>query len=162
MSKIPSDDILESLYKLKIREPVQLKIVLELYDMEIHQKMSMPNYQKLTPMVKRSIYQKLRMRNFEVRHRKIESRAVVKSRKRRIDAAGGKVAVSSGKKKTSVRKETDADSGTESKTVHKNQNTLSPRLLSQPLHKVEVSRGREVSEAKVAMGPFFAISADII
>ena len=46
MSKIPSDDILESLYKLRIRESVQLKTVLELYDMEIHQKISMPNYQK--------------------------------------------------------------------------------------------------------------------
>ena len=47
MSIIPSDDILESLYKLKIRESAQLKTVLELYDMEIHQKMSMPNYQKI-------------------------------------------------------------------------------------------------------------------
>ena len=47
MSKIPSDDILESLYKLRIRESAQLKTVLELYDMEIHQKISMPNYQKL-------------------------------------------------------------------------------------------------------------------
>ena len=72
VSKIPSDDILESLYKLKIRESVQLKIVLELYDMEIHQKMSMPNYQKLTTMVKRSLDQKLRLRNFEVRHGKID------------------------------------------------------------------------------------------
>ena len=49
MSKIPSDDILQSLYKLRIREPDQLKIVLELYDMEIHQKISMPNYEKLRP-----------------------------------------------------------------------------------------------------------------
>ena len=34
MSKIPSDDILESLYKLRIRGSAQLKTVLELYDME--------------------------------------------------------------------------------------------------------------------------------
>ena len=54
VSKIPSDDILESLYKLRIRESAQLKPVLELYDMEIHQKISMPNYQKLKTMVKRS------------------------------------------------------------------------------------------------------------
>ena len=47
MSKIPPDDILESLYKLRIRESTQLKTVLELYDMEIHQKISMPNYQKI-------------------------------------------------------------------------------------------------------------------
>ena len=38
MSKIPSDDVLESLYKLRIRESAQLKTVLELYDMDIHQK----------------------------------------------------------------------------------------------------------------------------
>ena len=43
MSKFPSDDVLESLYKLRISESVQLKNVLELYDME---KISMPNYQK--------------------------------------------------------------------------------------------------------------------
>ena len=30
------------------------KIVLELYEREIHQKISMPNYQKINPMVKRS------------------------------------------------------------------------------------------------------------
>ena len=38
MSKIPSDDVLESLYNLRIRESAQLKTVLELYEMEIHQK----------------------------------------------------------------------------------------------------------------------------
>ena len=43
MSKIPSDDIMESLYKLRTRESAQLKTVLELYVMEIHQKISMPN-----------------------------------------------------------------------------------------------------------------------
>ena len=49
MSKIPSDDILESLYKLRIRESAQLKTVLELYDMKIHQKISVPNYQSWKP-----------------------------------------------------------------------------------------------------------------
>ena len=49
MSKVPSDDVLESLYKLRIRESAQLKTVLELYDMEIHQKISMPNYQTPKP-----------------------------------------------------------------------------------------------------------------
>ena len=43
-SKIPSDDVLESLYKLK---PCQLKTVLELYEMEIHLRISMPNYQNM-------------------------------------------------------------------------------------------------------------------
>ena len=38
MTKIPPDDVLESLYKLSIRESDQLKTLLELYGMEIHQK----------------------------------------------------------------------------------------------------------------------------
>ena len=38
MTKIPSDDILEGLYKLRTRESEKLKTVLELYNMEIHQK----------------------------------------------------------------------------------------------------------------------------
>ena len=70
-----------SLYKLRIRESAQLKTVLELYDMEIHQKISRPDYQKLKAMVKRSKDQKLRLRNFDARHGKIETGAVVKSRK---------------------------------------------------------------------------------
>ena len=37
MTKIPSDDILEGLYKLRIRESEKLKTVLELYNMESHQ-----------------------------------------------------------------------------------------------------------------------------
>ena len=36
MTKIPPDDILEGLYKLRIRESEKLKTVLELYNMEIH------------------------------------------------------------------------------------------------------------------------------
>ena len=44
MTKIPSDDLLDSSYKLKILESDQLKTVLEFFNMEIHQKMSMPNF----------------------------------------------------------------------------------------------------------------------
>ena len=40
MTKIPHDDILEGLYKLRIRESEKLKTVLELYDLETHQKKS--------------------------------------------------------------------------------------------------------------------------
>ena len=38
MTKIPSDDILEGLFKLGIRESEKLKTELELCNMEIHQK----------------------------------------------------------------------------------------------------------------------------
>ena len=37
MTKISPDDILEGIYKLRIRESEKLKTVLELYDLEIHQ-----------------------------------------------------------------------------------------------------------------------------
>ena len=90
LSKIPSDDVLESLYKLRIRESAQLRTVLELYDMEIHQKISMPKYQKLKTMVKRSKDQKLRLRNFDARHWRIETGALIKNRKKNSGVEGGK------------------------------------------------------------------------
>ena len=79
MSKIPSDDILESLHKSRMRESDQLRTVVKLYDMEIHQKISMPNYQRLKTMVNRRKDQKHRMRKYDARHEKIETGAVVKS-----------------------------------------------------------------------------------
>ena len=48
---------------------------------EIHQKLSMPNYEKLKTMLKRSIDQKLRSRNFDARSVTIETGAVVTSRR---------------------------------------------------------------------------------
>ena len=47
MTKIPSDDILEGLYKLRIRESEKLKTVLEFFNMEIHQKKVGPGYHRL-------------------------------------------------------------------------------------------------------------------
>ena len=55
MTKIPPDDILEGLYKLRKRESEKLKTVLELYDLEIHQQKARPDYHRLKTMVKRSI-----------------------------------------------------------------------------------------------------------
>ena len=78
---IPPDDILESLYKLRIRESEKLKTVSELYNLEIHQKKAKPDYHRLKTMAKRSIEQDLRTRNFEVRNGKIESRMLVKNQK---------------------------------------------------------------------------------
>ena len=64
MTKIPHDDILEGLYKLRIRESENFKTVLELYDLEIHQKKLEPDYHRLKTMVKRSIEQDIRNKNF--------------------------------------------------------------------------------------------------
>ena len=62
MTKIPPDDILEWLY-----------------DLEIHQKKIGPDYHRLKTMVKRSIEQDLRNRNFGVRNGNYERNVVVKN-----------------------------------------------------------------------------------
>ena len=59
MTKVPSDDILEGLYKLRIRESEKLKTVLECYKMQIHQKKAGPDDHRYKTMVKRSIEQNL-------------------------------------------------------------------------------------------------------
>ena len=127
-TKVPPDDVLESLYKLRIRESDQLKTVVELYDMEIHQRISMPNYQKLKTMVKRSIDRKLRLRSFDARNERIETGAVVTSRK-------GQKGVERGK----GREETNAVSRTTGMNVqNRHQEPLHP--LSHQHQEVEVRR----------------------
>ena len=79
MTKIPPDDILEGLYKLRIRESDKLKTVLELYDLDTHQKKLGPDYHRLKAMVKRSIEQEIRNKNFEARSGNFEKNAVVKN-----------------------------------------------------------------------------------
>ena len=79
MTKIPDDDILEGLYKLRIRDSEKLKTVLELYDLETHQKKLGPDYYRLKTMVKRSIKQEIRNNNFGSRNGNFEKNAVVKN-----------------------------------------------------------------------------------
>ena len=79
MTKIPPDDILEGLYKFRIRESEKLKTVLELHNMEIHQKKLGPDNHRLKTMVKRSIEQNLRMMNFEARNGNFGASAVIKN-----------------------------------------------------------------------------------
>ena len=79
MTKIPPDDILEGLYKIRIRESEKLKTVFELYYMEIHQKKLGPDYHRLKTMVKRSIEQHIRNKNSGARNGNYERNAVVKN-----------------------------------------------------------------------------------
>ena len=79
MTKIPHDDILEGLYKLRIRESEKLKTVLDLYDLEIRQKKAGPDYHRLKTMVQRSIEQDIRSKNFGARSGNYEKNAVVKN-----------------------------------------------------------------------------------
>ena len=78
MTKIPPGDILEGLYKLRIRESEKLKTVLELYDLEIHQKKLGPDYHRLKTMVKRNIEPDIRNKNFGARNGNMRN-AVVKN-----------------------------------------------------------------------------------
>ena len=52
---------------------------MELYDLETHQKKLGPDYHRLKTMVKRSIEQNLRMKNFEARNGNYATNAVVKN-----------------------------------------------------------------------------------
>ena len=79
MTKIPPNDILEGLNKLRMRESEKLKTVLVLYNVEIHLKKAGPDYHRLKTMVKRSIEQDLRNRNFGIRKGNYERNAVVKN-----------------------------------------------------------------------------------
>ena len=79
MTKIPPDDILEGLCKLRMRESEKLNTVLELCDLEIHQKKAGPDYHRLKTMVKRSIEQDLRNSNFGTTNGYYERNAVVKN-----------------------------------------------------------------------------------
>ena len=79
MTTIPHDDILEGLYKLRIRESEKLKTVLELYDLETQQKKLGPDCFRLKTMVKRSVEQEIRNNNFGIRNGNFEKNAVVKN-----------------------------------------------------------------------------------
>ena len=65
MTKIPHDDISEGLYKLRIRESEKLK--------------TGPDYHRLKTMVKRSIEQEIRNKNFGSKNGNFEKNAVVKN-----------------------------------------------------------------------------------
>ena len=154
-SKIPSDDVPESLCKLRIRESARLNSVLELYDMEIHQKMSMPNDQKSKTMVKRSIDQKL-LRNFDDRHGKIETGAVVKNRKELIGVEeGGKGTCYQKKEKGQCSKGDKCSFGHESNDRAQQKTETESRHTFRAINDTRSKcRGKEVSRAKVILGSF--------
>ena len=62
-----------------VLESEKLKTVLELYDLETHQKKLGPDYHRLKTVVKRSIEQEIRNKNFGNRIGNVEKNAVVKN-----------------------------------------------------------------------------------
>ena len=91
MEQFPPDDILESLYKLRIRASEKLKTVRELHNFETHQQKAKLDYHRLKTMVKRSIEHELRSLNFEARNERIESNILVKNQReqRRVHKGQG-------------------------------------------------------------------------
>ena len=82
VSEMPSDPILEGLYKSKLQNSAQLRTVMALCDQEVAPNDGTPNYQQLKTAVKLHIDQMMRNRNFKARNDVVERCSVTKSQKR--------------------------------------------------------------------------------
>ena len=130
-------------------ESEKRKTVLELYDLEIHQKKLGTDYHRLKTTVKRSIEQDIRNKNFGARNGNYERDAVVK--KPRDNTACTKnllEIVGNGSPTGSVLEETVAVSATISICVEKWHSRIRLRILSCSRLR-EKRRGPEVPEQKV-------------
>ena len=126
--------------------PIKLKAVLESYDMEIHQKISMPDYQKLKTMVKRSIDQKLRLRNFDARNERIETGALVTNR-------GGQRGVERGQGECYQWKaEGQCSRGDQCSFRHEGHESAKPTPTTAPPSEPPTPRGRSVSRKRSLRG----------
>ena len=81
-SEIPKENILEGLYKLKIRDSVQLQSVLALYEQETTRNNEQLWYSRMKTSVRRHVDQKLRTRNFRARNEIVERGVVNKRHKK--------------------------------------------------------------------------------
>ena len=88
---MPSDPILEGLYKSKLQNSAQLSTVMALYDQEVARNNGTPNYQQLKTAVKLHIDQTMRNRNFRARNDVVERGSVTKSQKRKQSIVEEKV-----------------------------------------------------------------------
>ena len=148
MTQIPSDDILESLYKLRIRESEKLKTVLELYNQEIHQEKAGPDYHRLKTMVKRSIEQNLRIKNLRPEMKIMRQTPWSRSREQNSVNKDVYDIVGNEKLTGSVLKETIAFSVTISMSVQNWDSRILLRVLSWSTMK-EKHREPEVPEERV-------------
>ena len=81
---IPTENVPESLYKLKLRDSCQFQTVLALYDQEIDRDPALPSYPRLKTMVRWHIDQTVRTRNFIARYERIVTGVLVKIHKGRM------------------------------------------------------------------------------
>ena len=83
VSEMPSDMILEGLYKSKLQNFAQLQTALALYYQQTARHKGKPNYSQLETAVKLQVDVMMRTRNFWVRNDVVERGSATKSQKRR-------------------------------------------------------------------------------
>ena len=107
-SEIPTDMVLEGLYKSKMQDSVQLQTVLALYEQETFRNNGQPSCSRSKTSARRHIDQTMRSQNFRVRSKIVERGAVTRSQKGTNAYVEGKVGdcFQSGKQMDHVRKET--------------------------------------------------------
>ena len=122
-----------------------------MYDMEIHQKISMPDYQKLKTMAKRSLDQKLRLQNFDSRNERIRTGAMATSRRGSSGVERGQRECCQWKAKGQCSSGDKCCSGTMEISVQsRHQKPLHP--LNYQHKEVEVRREKGASEAEAILG----------
>ena len=108
----------------------KIKTVLELYDLETHQKKLGPDYHRLKTMVKRSIEQDIRNKNFGARSGNYERNAAVKNQGTTVCTKEFLETVVNGSSTGKVLEETIAVSVTMPINVQKWHNRIRVRILS--------------------------------
>ena len=160
MKKIPSDDILEGLFKLRVRESEKLQTVLELYDLETHQKKLEPDYHRSKTMEKEvssKIYEiRILPPEMEITRRTPWSRIREQNSvyKEFLEIVGN------GKPTGNVWKETIAVSATISISVQKWHSRIRLRILSCNRIK-EKRREPEVTEERVPVVECLGVLAGV-
>ena len=80
-SEIPTEMILDGLYKAKLQDSVRLQTVLAMYEQENIRSYGQPSCSRLKTVVRRHIEQVMRTRNFRVRSEIVERDTVLFARK---------------------------------------------------------------------------------
>ena len=114
----------------------EMLLSMEQLNLEIHQQKAKPDYHRMKTMVKRSIEQNLRSRNLGARNGRIESNILVKNQREQRRVHKGQEIVGNGKPQASVRRETNAVSGTIEISVQKLLHSLLLHQNKRRKHKV--------------------------
>ena len=90
-SEIPTEMVLEGLFKSKLHDSVQLQTVLAFFEQEDVRNNEPPSYHRLKTIVRRRVDQTVRTRNFRARNKTVERGEVTKSQKGRKASVERKV-----------------------------------------------------------------------